>query len=239
MPFKSDRYEISAFSQIVKESNSYNIVCTKLNLASCNANRRTIDKYIKKYHLDVSHFTSLPIITHKPSQIKTIIEHLVIDSTINSSNLRKRLIKHGILKHQCDICGLTKWQDKEIILQLDHINGDHFDNRIENLRILCPNCHVQTDTYGKRKKSYKLPEQPCACGNKKGRKSAQCVTCQGLNCRKAIRPSKEELLELIKTTSFVQIGKMYGVTDNAVRKWCKDYSLPYQLKNIKPLRNSE
>ena len=53
----------------------------------------------------------------------------------------------SIKKYECEICGTSKWMDKTLTLQLDHINGDNIDNRIENLRIICPNCHSQTETF--------------------------------------------------------------------------------------------
>jgi hypothetical protein len=61
--------------------------------------------------------------------------------------LKKRLIREGILENKCSCCGIEKWQGKEISLQLDHINGDSSDHVRENLRLLCPNCHSQTDTW--------------------------------------------------------------------------------------------
>ena len=63
----------------------------------------------------------------------------------------KRLVREGIKEYKCIICGRDKWNDIPLTLHLDHINGDNTDNRIENLRILCPNCHSQTITYSKNK----------------------------------------------------------------------------------------
>lgn len=75
-------------------------------------------------------------------------EILVEDSTyMNTSNLKKRLYKEGIKDERCEVCGITEWQGKPAPLSLDHINGVRTDNRVENLRILCYNCHGQTDTY--------------------------------------------------------------------------------------------
>jgi len=66
--------------------------------------------------------------------------------------LKKRLLKEKILENVCSICGITKWNDKPINMQLDHINGISTDHRLENLRMICPNCHSQTETYcGKNK----------------------------------------------------------------------------------------
>ena len=72
----------------------------------------------------------------------------------NSMRFKKRLIESQLIPYKCAICGLeNQWNGKELILQLDHINGKHNDNRKENLRFLCPNCHSQTETFsGKNKK---------------------------------------------------------------------------------------
>ncbi len=70
-----------------------------------------------------------------------------------SSALKSRLYRAGLLKEdaQCAECGVSSiWNGKRLVLQLDHINGSNRDNRIENLRLLCPNCHSQTDTYAGR-----------------------------------------------------------------------------------------
>ena len=64
--------------------------------------------------------------------------------------LRRCILKHGLLPYKCDICGITEWNNKTLSLELDHINGKNNDNRLENLRFLCPNCHSQTSTYGSR-----------------------------------------------------------------------------------------
>lgn len=61
--------------------------------------------------------------------------------------LKKRLIRENIFENKCSCCGIDKWQGKEIALQLDHISGDNSDHRKENLRLLCPNCHSQTETW--------------------------------------------------------------------------------------------
>jgi 5-methylcytosine-specific restriction endonuclease McrA len=72
---------------------------------------------------------------------------LVAGSHAGSHDLRKRLLAEEVLDHQCAWCGLVLWNGELIPLELDHVNGDRTDNRLENLRLLCPNCHAQTPTY--------------------------------------------------------------------------------------------
>jgi len=78
------------------------------------------------------------------------------NSKHNRTVVRRYIIKNNLLPYKCSICGLSKWNDKTLSLELDHINGINTDNRIGNLRFLCPNCHSQTDTYGS--KNSKLTE---------------------------------------------------------------------------------
>ena len=72
--------------------------------------------------------------------------------------LRRYIIKNNLIPYKCAICGCTEWQGKTLSLELDHINGINNDNRLENLRFLCPNCHSQTSTYGSRNKQLNSSE---------------------------------------------------------------------------------
>lgn len=92
--------------------------------------------------------------THNWGEEKNLSEILVKDSSYtNTSKLKERLLKKGLMNYKCYKCGGREWLGEPIPLELEHINGDRFDNRIENLTLLCPNCHAQTDTYrGKNKK---------------------------------------------------------------------------------------
>ena len=72
------------------------------------------------------------------------------------SGLKHKLLREGIFQNTCSACGISEWMNLPIVCELDHINGNRYDHRLENLRILCPNCHSQTSTYcGKNKGSYR------------------------------------------------------------------------------------
>ena len=104
--------------------------------------------------LDTAHFTgqawSAGTSRSLRQQRRELGEILVFGSSYPSATLRRRLIAAGLKEARCEVCGLEDWCGKNLTLALDHINGDPTDNRLDNLRILCPNCHAQTDTWCRR-----------------------------------------------------------------------------------------
>jgi len=95
---------------------------------------------------------------YKPNQagkgIKKDIKKRItnLEDYATRSGVRRVIIKDGLLPYECSECGINEWNNKELSLHLDHINGKNGDHRLENLRFLCPNCHSQTETYtGKNK----------------------------------------------------------------------------------------
>ena len=152
---------------------------------------------------------------------------------ISATNLKRKIFKLGIKEEKCECCGLTEWNNKPISLQIHHINGKHNDNRIENLQILCPNCHSQTDSYaGKNSNRESQTEN-------KGAAKYYCMKKEEWekfreNRWKKTHPSKETLINaFIEYGSFLKLGKLYGVSDKAIVKWFKHYNLPSKKKELK------
>lgn len=160
-------YKVSddQFIQIVKESYSLAEVIRKSGLKIAGGNYETTSNRIKRLKLDISHFTGQA--WNKGKKLgsnyfkiaKPLLEILIKDSNYQSYKLLKRLFSEGLKEHRCECCGLTKWQGSKIPLELHHINGIHNDNRLENLQVLCPNCHALTDNYRGKNKGKSAQEE--------------------------------------------------------------------------------
>ena|ERR1700690_1986354 len=147
--WKADK---ETFSSFVNKSSTFTELLLFFNLPNKGSNLKTLKKRLLEDNIDFSHIRShslkRPWQEQKASKIEDI---LVSNSSYNRNRLRNRLIKMGILINQCCLCGQDpEWNDKPLTLQLDHINGISDDNRLENLRILCPNCHTQTENFAGR-----------------------------------------------------------------------------------------
>lgn len=150
-----DYYTKEHFEKVVKQSNSIAEVIRLLGLTSHN-NRQTVQKYIQLYGIVTNHFESQAErnkrIVH--SNKIELIDILVEGSTYKTSHLKERLYNDGLKDRCCELCGQGEiWNGKRMSLILDHINGVNNDNRLENLRIVCPNCNATLDTHcGKNKR---------------------------------------------------------------------------------------
>ena len=143
------------FEEAAKQSNSIAGMCRKLDLKPCGGNYRLMHNAIEKFALDTSHFTGQGWNTglkFKPFEAKPIEEILIANSSYQSFKLKRRLLDEGLKEYKCELCGLYEWQDNPIPLELHHINGNNRDNRLDNLKLLCPNCHALTDSYRGRNK---------------------------------------------------------------------------------------
>lgn len=226
------------FIEIINESNTIKEVIVSLGLDLCTSHYKTINARIKEDNIDTSHFN--PYLNRKSVEKISLDEILIENSTYSRVSLKRRLIDDGLLEECCSICKIgNEWNGRFLSLQLDHINGVNDDNRIENLRLLCPNCHSQTDTFGSRNAKRKKRVNNCLDCNKEistQKNTSRCIECQSILNRKVERPSKDELSILIKNQTMKSIGDKYGVADNTVRKWCRAYDLPFKKKDIDKIK---
>lgn len=148
------KYTKEYLEPIVKDCGSVRQVLQKLGLKEAGGNYANIKTRIKMLDIDTSHFHGMTWNKGKKwSKSKDISNKLVEHSTyssglpISSYILKNQLLKLDYKKHICEMCSNSEWFDKLIPLELHHVNGNKFDNRIENLQLLCPNCHSFTDNY--------------------------------------------------------------------------------------------
>lgn len=154
-------YTDAEFIEAVKTSFSIAEVLRKIGVVARGGNYRIARRGIQRLNLNTDHFTGCGHMkgkTHNRSK-KTPLDQLLVENCqcgVTSHKLKLRLIKEGFFERKCYNCERTEWLSNPIPLELEHKNGDNLDNRIENLTLLCPNCHALTDTYrGKNKKGDK------------------------------------------------------------------------------------
>lgn len=236
LKIKADKVKVKYlkenFEQIVNQSKSFSEVLTLLGLRTAGGNFKSIQEYIKKYNLDISHFNpntgpnsiqALLLLEHNLLKQKPLNEILTQASTYARSSLKRRLYKEGLKEKKCELCGQDEiWKGKKMSLILDHINGVYNDNRLENLRIVCPNCNATLETHcrGAKKIEQMQEKEEVKQITTKANKQKNSIR---LDKRKVERPSLETLLKESKELGFSATGRKYGVSDNAIRLWIKLY----------------
>lgn len=236
-----DTYSDEEFINIVKNSSSMREASKKIGYTAISGSSlERIRKRIDSLNISTEHFSIRNQRPEKRSEENIFIEN----STASQSSLRRWYIKGEYTPYICSICGQEPfWKGKDLTLILDHINGVNNDDRIENLRWVCPNCNQQLDTTnGKNKKLLQKHYYCIDCGKEISKKSIRCMSCSS---KKQIIPleklpvSREELKSLIRNKPFTQIGKQYNVSDNTIRKWCDKLNLPRKVSDIKQYSDAD
>lgn len=251
-----EKYYIS----LIKESFSLREVCLKAGLVVTTGNYDTLKRIIKDNNIDISHFKRCSLGIYKePKELK---DYLVENSTIKSHKLKNRLFKEQIKEQKCECCGLTEWLGKPINLQLHHINGINTDNRLENLQVLCPNCHSYTDNFSGKNQKINIENKD----NVKKREYFDVSLLKELideyndidiiskkmdrtpktikkylkkynlkveKKEKELKYNKDELIYLMrKYKNYSKVAVAMGVTDNAIKKRFIALGMPNNIKDL-------
>lgn len=244
---KYENFTAEKLKVFVKESESFRELAIKCGYSPDTGNYiNTMKQMVFEYKLDVSHFKGHGHTKNIGNTKRPIEDYLTNKQQIQSYKLKERLFKEGYFDKVCMRCGLTEWLGNPIPLELHHKDGNKKNNQLSNLEILCPNCHCFTETYKSKNRKYKRPilmytknkikKNYCIdCGKEISRNGKRCHECAVIASRMCERPDKNELKNLLfkNNGSFTAVSKLFNVSDNTVRKWCKFYGISRHSKDYK------
>lgn len=217
------------FKQIITSSTSFAECLQKLGYVAKSGTMYNILKQrIERLGIDTQHFC----IAKRKERSR---ENIFVDNAdCDQSVLRHWFLKEPV-EYKCSICGQEPfWNGKEMIMILDHINGKNHDNRLSNLRWVCPNCNSQLPTSNGRNIKHKPKEKVQAvvfdykcpqCGNSVEKENTLCRPCQIRKHKQVTKPAKNELEKLIQMHGMTKTAKQLDIPKYLLQDWCKDYGI--------------
>jgi hypothetical protein len=229
------RFGEAEVRRAVAASSSFAETLRRLGLGPSGGNWRTLQRYCRDWGIPTDHFD--PYAASRGRRGAVPLEQvLVAGSNYPRKDVKRRLFEQGIKARRCELCGQGElWRGRRMALIIDHINGIRDDHRLENLRIVCPNCAATLEThcgrrnhltprrcaecereFKPRSRTHRFCSRPCAARRPRASSPRP-------DLRRVERPSEADLLAEIRATSLSAVGRRYGVSATAVRKWVASY----------------
>lgn len=236
---RKPRYSDAELAEAVAQSFLWAETLRRLGYCPSGGNWRTLRRRTAELGISTDHFDPYAASRHRSRRDALPLEEILVErSTYGRGALKRRLFEEGLKDRRCELCGQDEhWKGQVISLILDHINGVRDDNRLENLRIVCPNCAATLETHCGRSARIVLDARTCLhCGNEFVPRRAEQKYCSRAcgsrwdrrgrkrrGARRVARPPREQPLAEINELGYSAVGRKYGVSDNAVRKWIREY----------------
>jgi HNH endonuclease len=244
--FVPPRYTEAEARVAIAASLSYTEALRRLGMCSSGGVRPVLQKWAGIWRIPTDHFdphaASLAGLRRSRTRPLPLEALLVEGSRVNRGRLKALLYESGLKQRLCELCGQgEEWRGGRMALILDHVNGVSTDNRLENLRVLCPNCNATLDTHCGANAATRVERACRRCGTSFLPKSSSQKYCSRacgirwdrrgrpvLGARRVDRPPYAQLKLEVEELGWVGTGRRYGVSDNAIRKWIRAYEAQSQ-----------